>query len=228
MIYLGRMTSNNDEARKQYQQQLENYDNKITTSENRITAIQNKIDVIEHRAYVDGTLSINKADSFIKELNDKISEENKALNKWKNEQSAVKQMLIDIESKVTGVTLETINNIKDDETRFKIIHEVLDYAFIDKLGAYQYNISIYPTLSEKPLQFLLDTKKNKAYTDLRKVKGINRLQEINCYEQRFKPIRNKQKNREYNVKYCQEHKEENARRQREYRARLKVLKEDKK
>ena len=55
--------------------------NKITTSENRITAIQNKIDVIEHRAYVDGTLSINKADSFIKELNDKISEENKALNK---------------------------------------------------------------------------------------------------------------------------------------------------
>ena len=62
--------------------------------------------------------------------------------------------------------------------------------FIDKLGAYQYNISIYPTLSEKPLQFLLDTKKNKAYTDLRKVKGINRLQEINCYEQRFKPIRN--------------------------------------
>ena len=65
MIYLGRMTSNNDEARKQYQQQLENYDNKITTSENRITAIQNKIDVIEHRAYVDGTLSINKADSFI-------------------------------------------------------------------------------------------------------------------------------------------------------------------
>ena len=31
-----------------------------------------------------------------------------------------------------------------------------------------------------------------------------------------------------NVKYCQEHKEENARRQREYRARLKVLKEDKK
>lgn len=228
MIYLGRMTSNNDEARKQYQQQLENYDNKITTSENRITAIQNKIDVIEHRAYVDGTLSINKADSFIKELNDKISEENKALNKWKNEQSAVKQMLIDIESKVTGVTLETINNIKDDETRFKIIHEVLDYAFIDKLGAYQYNISIYPTLSEKPLQFFLDTKKNKAYTDLRKAKGINRLQEINCYEQRFKPIRDKQKNREYNVKYCQEHKEENARRQREYRARLKALKEDKK
>ena len=137
-------------------------------------------------------------------------------------------MLIDIESKVTGVTLETINNIKDDETRFKIIHEVLDNAFIDKLGAYQYNISIYPTLSEKPLQFLLDTKKNKAYTDLRKVKGINRLQEINCYEQRFKPIRDKQKNREYNVKYCQEHKEENARRQREYRARLKALKEDKK
>ena len=130
MIYLGRMTSNNDEARKQYQQQLENYDNKITTSENRITAIQNKIDVIEHRAYVDGTLSINKADSFIKELNDKISEENKALNKWKNEQSAVKQMLIDIESKVTGVTLETINNIKDDETRFKIIHEVLDLSLI--------------------------------------------------------------------------------------------------
>ena len=177
---------------------------------------------------MDGTLSISKADSFIKELNSKIISENKILNKWKNEQSVAKQMLIDIESKVTGVTLETINNIKDDETRFKIIHEVLDYAFIDKQGAYQYNISIYPTLSEKPLQFLLDTKKNKAYTDLRNVKGINRLQEINCYEQRFKPVRDKQKNREYNVKYCQEHKEENARRQREWQAKQKALKKDKK
>lgn len=228
LIYLGRMTSNNDEAKKQYQQQLETYDNKITTSENAIASLQNRIEMIEHRTYVDGTLSISKADSFIKELNTKIGEESKTLNKWKNEQSAVKQMLIDMESEITGVTLETIGNIKDDETRFKIIHEVLDYAFIDKLAAYQYNISIYPILSEKPLQFLLDTKKNKAYTDLRNVNGINRLQEINCYEQRFKPVRDKEKNREYNVKYCQEHKEENAKRQREYRARQKALKEDKK
>ena len=81
-------------------------------------------------------------------------------------------MLIDIESKVTGVTLETINNIKDDETRFKIIHEVLDYAFIDKLGAYQYNISIYPTLSEKPLQFLLDTKRIRLILTLERLKAL--------------------------------------------------------
>ena len=207
---------------------MENYDNKITTSENTIVSLQARIENIEHRAYVDGTLSINKADSFIKELNSRINEENKILNKWKNEQSAVKQMLIDMDSQVTGVTLDTINNIKDDETRFKIIHEVLDYAFIDKLAAYQYNISIYPTHSEKAIQFLLDTKKNKAYVDLRKIKGINALHEINCYEQRFKPVRDKQKNREYNVKYCQEHKEENARRQREWQAKQKALKKDKK
>lgn len=225
-VYLGRMTSNNIEAKKQYQQQLENYDNKITTSENTIVSLQARIENIEHRAYVDGTLSINKADSFIKELNSRINEENKILNKWRNEQSAVKQMLIDMDSQVTGVTLDTINNIKDDETRFKIIHEVLDYAFIDKLAAYQYNISIYPTHSEKAIQFLLDTKKNKAYVDLRKIKGINALHEINCYEQRFKPVRDKQKNREYNVKYCQEHKEENARRQREWQAKQKALKKD--
>lgn len=225
-VYLGRMTSNNIEAKKQYQQQLENYDNKITTSENTIVSLQARIENIEHRAYVDGTLSINKADSFIKELNSRINEENKILNKWKNEQSAVKQMLIDMDSQVTGVTLDTINNIKDDETRFKIIHEVLDYAFIDKLAAYQYNISIYPTHSEKAIQFLLDTKKNKAYVDLRKIKGINALHEINCYEQRFEPVRDKQKNREYNVKYCQEHKEENARRQREWQAKQKALKKD--
>ena len=65
------------------------------------------------------------------------------------------------------------------------------------------------------------------YTEVDGVKVLPKSEEIDCYEQRFKPIRDKKKSREYNVKYCQEHKEDNARRQREYRARQKALKQEK-
>jgi hypothetical protein len=86
----------------------------------------------------------------------------------------------------------------------------------------------------------LNTKKNTVFTDVTEdihqhligkrhsfiddIEVLPISEEIKCYEERFKAVRNKEKNRYYNVKYCREHKEDNARRQREYRARQKALK----
>jgi len=128
---------------------------------------------------------------------------------------------------------------KDDKTRYDIIHEVFDCAFIDKIEQYKYTISIYPKLWNHPLQYTLNTKKNTVFTDVTEdihqhligkfhaiedgVEVLPVSEEIKCYEERFKAVRNKEKNRYYNVKYCREHKEDNARRQREYRARKKAL-----
>lgn len=240
--YASKLMHSNEENRRQYQQQLLVCDSKMATSASNIKAMEDRIEKIEHKAYVEGSLTINKADAFIKELNNKLNEERKLLNKWTNDRATVQQMLIEMDNnKIKGVHLDKVAEIKDDEIRYNIIHEVLDCAFIDKLGNQRYNISIYPKLWNYPRKFTLDTRRNKVFTDVtedldRYYKGIQwaeidgktvlpESEEITCYEQRFKPVRSKQKNSEYNKKYSQEHKEENARRQREYRARVKALKE---
>ena len=112
--------------------------------------------------------------------------------------------------------------------------------FIDKTGPQKYTMSIYPKLWNHPIKYTLDTRHNTVFTEVTEAlyqhsigrassyeDGIEVLpepEEVKCYEVRFKPVRDKKKNREYNVKYCQEHKEENARRQKEYRARQKIRK----
>lgn len=240
VLYASKLMHVDNEDRKQYQQQLSICDSKITTSESNIKDIEDRIEKIEYKAYVEGTLSITKAESFIKELNQKIDNEKWNINKWMNDRATIQQMLIEADNKSKGINLDQIAFIKDDETRYNIIHEVLDCAFIDKLDVMKYSISIYPRLWNYPLKFILNTRTNKVFTDITEdldryykniqyteIDGVKTLpvsEEIDCYEQRFKPAKNKNKSREYNVRYGQEHKEENARRQREYRTRQKALK----
>lgn len=241
-LYASKLMHSNTEDKLQYQQQLAICDSKIATSESNIKGIEDRIEKIEYKAYVDGTLSISKAESFIKELNKKIDGERLLLTKWMNDRTTVQQMLIEMDNSIIkGINLDEVANIKDDEMRYNIIHEVFDCAFIDRIGNMKYTISIYPKLWKHPLKYTLDTRKNKVYTDISEdldmyykgkmwtevdnAKVLPKVEEIKCYEQRFKPARDKAKNRAYNVKYCQEHKEENARRQREYRAKKKALKD---
>lgn len=240
MLYATKLAHKDDEDRKQYYCQLTICDSKIKTSESRIKAMQERAEVIEHKAYVEGTLSITKADSFINELNNKIDKERKELNKWMNDRATIQNLLIEVSRDDKVVNLDKVAEIKDDKTRYDIIHEVFDCAFIDKIEQYKYTISIYPKLWNHPLQYTLNTKKNTVFTDVTEdihqhligkrhsfiddIEVLPISEEIKCYEERFKAVRNKEKNRYYNVKYCREHKEDNARRQREYRARQKALK----
>ena len=239
-LYATKLAHKDDEDRKQYYCQLAICDSKIKTSESRIKAMQERAEVIEYKAYVEGTLSITKADSFINELNNKIDRERKELNKWMNDRATIQGLLIEVSRDDKVVNLDKVAEIKDDKTRYDIIHEVFDCAFIDRIEQYKYTISIYPKLWNHPLQYTLNTKKNTVFTDVTEdihqhligkrhsfiddIEVLPISEEIKCYEERFKAVRNKEKNRYYNVKYCREHKEDNARRQREYRARQKALK----
>lgn len=157
-----------------------------------------------------------------------------------NDRATIQGLLIEVSRDDKVVNLDKVAEIKDDKTRYDIIHEVFDCAFIDRIEQYKYTISIYPKLWNHPLQYTLNTKKNTVFTDVTEdihqhligkrhsfiddIEVLPISEEIKCYEERFKAVRNKEKNRYYNVKYCREHKEDNARRQREYRARQKALK----
>lgn len=239
-LYASKLMHRNDEDRQQYYRQMRLCDIRIETSNTNIRKMEERIEAIEYRAFVEGKLSVSKAEMYIEELNGKISQEKKNLDKWLNERITVQQMLIEMDSEVKGVNMDTVANVKDYEMRYSIIHEIFDCAFIDKTGPQKYTMSIYPKLWNHPIKYTLDTRNNTVFTEVTEAlyqhsigrassyeDGIEVLpepEEVKCYEVRFKPVRDKKKNREYNVKYCQEHKEENARRQKEYRARQKIRK----
>ena len=98
----------NDENRKQYYCQLTICDSKIKTSESQIKAMQERAEVIEYKAYVEGTLSITKADSFINELNNKIDRERKELNKWMNVRATIQGLLIEVSRDDKVVNLDKV------------------------------------------------------------------------------------------------------------------------
>lgn len=237
-LYASKLMHRNDEDIRQYQQQLAVCDSKIATSKLAIKSIEDRMEKIEYKAYVEGTLNISKADTFIKELNSRLDGERKLLNKWMNDSATVQQMLVEMNNEVKGVNLDKVAEIKDDEMRYNIIHEVLDCAFIDKIGNMKYSISIYPKLWNHPLKYTLDTRNNRVFTDVTESIHNHLIgkqwteidnkpvlpepEEIKCYEQRFQPVRDKSKSSEYNKKYCKEHREENARRQKAYRDRKKI------
>lgn len=237
-LYTSKLIHSNTEDKLQYDKQLSIIEDKIATSNEKLNSMAERIEIIEYKAYVDGSLAINKAESFIDELNDNINVEKRHLSRLINDKATIQQMLIELNRKEKNVNIDEIAKIKEDEMRYNIIHEIFDCAFIDKIDKMKYTISIYPKLWNYPLKYTLDTKNNKVYTDISEdldryyndklwteVDGEKRLpqvEEIKCYEQRFKPVRDRAKSRIYNLKYYQEHKEENARRQREYRARLKA------
>lgn len=77
-----------------------------------------------------------------------------------NDRATIQNLLIEVSRDDKVVNLDKVAEIKDDKTRYDIIHEVFDCAFIDKIEQYKYTISIYPKLWNHPLQYTLNTKKN--------------------------------------------------------------------
>ena len=75
-------------------------------------------------------------------LNNKIDRERKELNKWMNDRATIQGLLIEVSRDDKVVNLDKVAEIKDDKTRYDIIHEVFDCAFIDRIEQYRYTISI--------------------------------------------------------------------------------------
>lgn len=218
-LYLSKLITGNTKDRITYQKKLKEYDNKIATSEKNLKDIENRITKVEDSAYLDGTMSIDRAKGIIKQLGGKLADERKMLSQYYMEREQIQGLLI----KVDEPKELDVSNITDDKLRFEIIHETIEYAFIDRINTIKCNISIYIPYNNEPLRFELHTKANKVFS---LIDGYSKGEEIKCYERRFITPRNVKKSSEYNKRYCQEHKEENARRQREYRARKKALKEN--
>lgn len=83
-----------------------------------------------------------------------------------------------------------VSNITDDKLRFEIIHETIEYAFIDRINTIKCNISIYIPYNNEPLRFELHTKANKVFS---LIDGYSKGEEIKCYERRFITPRNVEK-----------------------------------
>ena len=126
--------------------------------------IENRITKVEDSAYLDGTMSIDRAKGIIKQLGGKLADERKMLSQYYMEREQIQGLLI----KVDEPKELDVSNITDDKLRFEIIHETIEYAFIDRINTIKCNISIYIPYNNEPLRFELHTKANKVvFTDRR-------------------------------------------------------------
>lgn len=91
--------------------------------------IENRITKVEDSAYLDGTMSIDRAKGIIKQLGGKLADERKMLSQYYMEREQIQGLLI----KVDEPKELDVSNITDDKLRFEIIHETIEYALLIEL-----------------------------------------------------------------------------------------------
>lgn len=84
---------------------------------------------MEDSAYLDGTMSIDRAKGIIKQLGGKLADERKMLSQYYMEREQIQGLLI----KVDEPKELDVSNITDDKLRFEIIHETIEYALLIEL-----------------------------------------------------------------------------------------------
>jgi DNA invertase Pin-like site-specific DNA recombinase len=199
---------NSDNTQKQHlQAQIALLIDKIDVCTANISSLRDRAEKVEYKAYVEGTMDIAKADRFIGGINDKIANEEKSIETYKNQIQSYNSMLI-------ADTVTADMDITDDKVRYEIVHRMIKWASIDRNeeNKRQYDLTVYDYTDSKTT-YVLDTRRHKIYKD-----GVERQ-----YEERFTNYYIESR-KEYLKAYRATHKEDkekNRERVRRYRERQK-------
>lgn len=164
-IYIANTLNANANDRIAIQKQIMDIDTKISVANKSIKDIESRMIAIEEKAYVEGTMSIERAEKYIADLNEKVKVEQNSITNWTNQRYIKQQQLVQMDNN-KPYNLDTLVSIKDDKERFDIIHSVFDAAFIDKISYGKYTLSVYPIGWDKPIKYTLDTRNYKIFTDV--------------------------------------------------------------
>lgn len=201
-LYSHKMSLRNDDLKEYYKSAIELLKGKIEVANNEIAKTKERADKIEYKAYVDGTMDIKKADSFIGELNNKIEVFKKQITGFENQIRDYEKL--QRENDFKAININEVLQLKDDKIRFEIVQEMLDKATIKRVDGCKMKtiITIWTKLGSC-LEYLLDSRKHKIYCDGEEVVGV--------YEERFKS--NYQvdgKDKEARQKYLKEYRQKKS------------------
>lgn len=130
---------------------------KIKVLENQKPDIEKRIEILTEKIYLEGKVSIEKGEEMINVLNSNIKNIDKQITDLN---AQLKNILMLRSNNTTPVKIQNasdIFNIKDDATRYKIIHEYVTSIIPEKISGYTYKITIN-TITNISLTYTVKTK----------------------------------------------------------------------
>jgi DNA invertase Pin-like site-specific DNA recombinase/predicted RNA-binding Zn-ribbon protein involved in translation (DUF1610 family) len=232
-LYTVKMQNKAEGQKEYYESEIATLQGKIAVANNEIAKLQDRAEKVEYKAYVEGTMAINKADAFIAELNAKITTQRKQIATFENQIRDFESLLVEFCGEYDGTFIEDVASIKDEQIRYDIVHQTIKMATIERVDGFKMRaiITIWD-MNGNTYRYLLNSQSHKIYSKFTN-DGVGIEEVEGAYEERFQSnYQNDGKDREARLQYLKEYRESkknteeakaaNAERQRRFRARKKA------
>lgn len=231
-LYTDKMQNKAEGQKEYYDTEIATLNGKIKVANTEIQKLLDRAEKIEYKAYVEGTMSITKADAFISELNAKIEAQRKQIATYEKQIREFESLLVEFCGDYDGEFIEDVASIKDEQIRYDIVHQMIRMATISRVEGFKMRtvITIWD-VNDKKHRYLLNSQNHKIYSKFT-ADGIGIEEVDGIYEERFKSNYQDDKEREARLQYLKEYREArknteeakaaNAERQRRFRERKKA------
>lgn len=228
-LYAAKMESKAEGQKEYYESQIVLLNQKIEVAQNDILAIQKRAEKVERKAYVEGTMDIEKADSFIADLNKKVEAQQKEIATYNTQIQDYQNLLFQYKGEYEGEYMGDVSAINDDKVRYDIIHQTIKWATVNKMPNNKMLtvITIYDYMDNKHT-YLLNSRNHKIYTEFTP-EGVGTKEANGAFIERFVATYQSPDRREAYLAYQKQYRESrkndeatkaaNAERQRKYRQR---------
>lgn len=163
-LKISQMLHQTEEDKAAYQTQIEVLKQKIEKinidieNNNKAYSILNKRIIMQKITEEDGELIEKELDSTKKELE-------KKLNDYTNKVAEIEQILFNMNSSTAfkHINIDDIADIEDDNLRYEIIHEMIDYCMVEKVADSIVKLEIHAKYIDATFTYYATTRNRKIY-----------------------------------------------------------------
>ena len=163
-LKISQMLHQTEEDKTAYQLQIEVLKQKIEKinidieNNNKAYSILNKRIIMQKISEEDGELIEKELDSTKKELE-------KKLNEYNNKVAEIEQILFNMNTSIAfkHINIDDIADIEDDNLRYEIIHEIIDYCMVEKVANSIIKLELYAKHINTAYTYYVTTRNRKIY-----------------------------------------------------------------
>lgn len=209
-LKISQMLHQSEEDKTAYQTQIEVLKQKIEKinidieNNNKAYSILNKRIIMQKITEEDGEAIEKELDSTKKELE-------KKLNDYTNKVAEIEQILFNINTSIAfkHINIDDIADIEDDNLRYEIIHEMIDYCMIEKVADSIIKLELYAKHIDTAYTYYVTTRNRKIYNKDFRIEEAYTSNTTHLVDfkilQRYK--RQGKANKEYQKQYYQKNRE---------------------
>ena len=209
-LKISQMLHQTEEDKTAYQLQIEVLKQKIEKinidieNNNKAYSILNKRIIMQKISEEDGELIEKELDSTKKELE-------KKLNEYNNKVAEIEQILFNMNTSIAfkHINIDDIADIEDDNLRYEIIHEIIDYCMVEKVANSIIKLELYAKHINTAYTYYVTTRNRKIYNKDFRIEEEYTSDNTHLVDfkilQRYK--RQGKANKEYQKQYYQKNRE---------------------